>query len=72
MKILFLRQSEGVYTFGQRKVHVKVEKGNQVYVRVGGGFLHAEEFIEQYTPREVAQIERRADVVSRFGQKLKA
>lgn len=66
MKILFLRQSEGVYSFGQRKVHVKVEKGNQIYVRVGGGFLHVQEFIEQYTPREVGLIERRTDVVSRF------
>jgi len=27
-KILFLRESEGVYQFGQKKVYLKIEKGN--------------------------------------------
>ena len=27
MKIMFLRESEGVYQFGQKRVYVKVEKG---------------------------------------------
>ena len=39
MRILFLRESEGVYKFGQRRVFVKVEKGNQIRVKVGGGFM---------------------------------
>ena len=26
MKILFIRESEGVYHFGQRRIHVKIEK----------------------------------------------
>lgn len=46
---MFLRESEGVYQFGQKRVYIKVEKGGQIYVRVGGGFMHIEEFIEQYT-----------------------
>ena len=50
MKIMFLRESEGVYQFGQKRVYIKVEKGNQLLVRVGGGFMHIEEFIEMYTP----------------------
>lgn len=48
-KIMFLRESEGVYQFGQKKVYVKIEKGNQIFVRVGGGYMHIDEFIDQYT-----------------------
>ena len=69
MKILFLRESEGVYYFGQKRIHVRVEKGNQVLVRVGGGFMTVSEFIETYTPLEVNKIERR-DVTRRFTHKL--
>ena len=46
MKILFLRESEGVYMFGQKKVYIKVESGNEIKVRVGGGFISGQEFIE--------------------------
>ena len=42
---MFLRESEGVYKFGSKRVHVKVEKGGQVFVRIGGGFIHVEDFI---------------------------
>ena len=50
LKILFLRESEGVYQFGSKRVYVKVEKGDQILVRVGGGYMHIEDFIYQYTP----------------------
>ena len=56
MNILFLRESEGVYQFGQKRVYVKIEKGNQIQVRVGGGYMHIDEFIRQYTPLEVEKI----------------
>lgn len=49
LNILFLRESEGVYQFGKKRVYVKVEQGNQVLVKVGGGFMNVKEFIEQYT-----------------------
>ena len=49
LKIMFLRESEGVYQFGQKRVYIKVEKGDQIFVRVGGGFMHIEDFIDQYT-----------------------
>lgn len=68
-KILFLRESEGVYQFGQKRVYIKVEKGNNLKVRVGGGYMHIDDFIEQYSPQEADKIERR-DVVSRFQNKL--
>ena len=49
MKIMFLRESDGVYQFGQKRVYIKVEKGDKIMVRVGGGFMHIDEFIQQYT-----------------------
>ena len=69
MKIMFLRESEGVYCFGSRRVYVKVEKGDQIFVRVGGGYMHIDEFIMQYTHSEVEKIERR-DVLARFQNKI--
>ena len=44
---------------------MKVERGDQVYVRVGGGYMYIEDFIDQYTQGEVEKVERR-DVVNRF------
>ena len=68
MNILFLRESEGVYQFGQRRVFIKIEKGNNILVRVGGGFMHIEEFIDKYTAQEVEKCERK-DVLTKFQQK---
>lgn len=45
LKILFLRESEGVYQFGSKKVFIKIEKGNSILVRVGGGYMSIDEFI---------------------------
>ena len=28
LNIMFLRESEGVYSFGQKKVYIKIEKGD--------------------------------------------
>ena len=44
---------------------MKVEKGETILVRVGGGYMHIDEFIKQYTPSEVDKIERK-DVLNRF------
>ena len=65
LQIMFLRESEGVYQFGQRRVHIKIEKGNQLLVRVGGGFVAIDEFISQFTQSEIEKVERR-DVIHRF------
>ena len=70
MNIAFLRESEGVYQFGQKRVYVKVEMGNRILVRVGGGFMGIDEFIAQYTPEETEKIHRK-DVVSKFANKMK-
>lgn len=42
------RISEGVYLFGTRKINVKVMNGNNLLVRVGGGYCNLKEFIETY------------------------
>lgn len=65
LKIMFLRESEGVYSFGTKKILIKVKNGqikskslinqllltfNLLYflvpVRVGGGFLSIDEFLD--------------------------
>lgn len=40
-----MRESEGVYEFGSKRVMVKEEKG-KIRVRVGGGFLSIDEFLD--------------------------
>ena len=45
LKIMFYRVEPGVYTFGSRKVGVKVEKG-ALKVRVGGGWISIDEFLD--------------------------
>ena len=45
LKIMFMRESEGVYQFGSRRVMVKVDRG-KISIKVGGGFLSIDEFLE--------------------------
>ena len=68
MQIMFLRETEGVYQFGQKKVYVKVEKGDQIHIRVGGGFMHIDAFIDQYTPIEVEKIHRK-NIIQKYVNK---
>jgi len=56
---MFLRESEGVYQFGSKRVYIKVEKGDKILVRVGGGFMNINEFINQYTLEEAEKITRK-------------
>ena len=58
LKIMFLRETEGVYQFGTKRVLVKIEKDN-IKIRVGGGFLSLDEFLDQYTPAELEKLERK-------------
>ena len=47
---------------------VKVEKDN-IKIRVGGGFLSIDEFLDQYTPAELEKLERR-DPLKRFTERV--
>ena len=45
LKIMFMRESSGVYHFGQKRINVKVEK-DKILIRVGGGYLGIDEFLD--------------------------
>ncbi|TNV80182.1 hypothetical protein FGO68_gene7539 [Halteria grandinella] len=68
LKILFLRESEGVYQFGSRRVAVRVDK-DKINIRVGGGYLQIDEFLDQYTPQELEKQDRK-DPLKRFSEKI--
>ena len=63
-----MRESEGVYEFGSRKILVKVERGS-IQIKVGGGFLGIDEFLDQYTPVELEKLERK-DPLKKFSEKV--
>ena len=52
LKIMFMRESSGIYQFGSRKIYVRVEK-DRIIIRVGGGYLTIDEFLDIYTPIEL-------------------
>ena len=70
LKIMFMRESEGVYEFGSKRVNVRIEKG-RIKIRVGGGYLSIDEFLDQNTPIELEKIERR-DPLKRFSERILA
>ena len=45
LKILFMRETEGVYQFGTKRVVVKIDK-DKINIRVGGGYLSIDEFLD--------------------------
>ena len=68
LKIMFMRESEGVYQFGSRRVSVKVDR-DKILIKVGGGYLSIDEFLDQYTPAELAHLDRR-DPQKKFFEKV--
>ena len=58
LKIMFMRESEGVYQFGTKRVFVKCAR-DKIEIKVGGGFLSIDEFLDQYTPSELQILERK-------------
>ena len=68
LKVMFMRESSGVYEFGSTRVWIKLER-DKLQIKVGGGFLTVDEFLDQYTPAELAKLERR-DPLKRFNEKV--
>jgi len=68
LKIMFMRESDGVYQFGSKRVTVRVD-ANKINIRVGGGYLSIDEFLDQYTPVELEKLERN-DPLKRFNEKM--
>jgi hypothetical protein len=63
-----MRESEGVYQFGTKKVSVRVDM-ERINIRVGGGYLSIDEFLDQYTPVELQKLERK-DPMRRFNERV--
>jgi regulator of replication initiation timing len=57
IEIPFLKESEGVYSFGSKRVFIKVESG-KLFIRIGAGFLTLEEFLKIYLPLEIEKKNR--------------
>lgn len=52
LQVMFIRLNPGVYSFGSKKVCIKVDNG-KINIRVGGGYLRIGEFLEKYTTIEL-------------------
>lgn len=58
LDIMFIRLQPGIYSFGSKKVCVKVDN-NKINIRVGGGYMNIEEFLEKYTIVELEKGDQR-------------
>ena len=65
LNVLFIRESEGVYRYGSKRVFMKLGCNGQILVRVGGGFMSIDDFMEQYQGLEVDKVWRK-DALSTF------
>ncbi len=45
LKIMFMRESEGTYQFGTKRVCVRCVR-DKIEIRVGGGYLSLDEFLD--------------------------
>ena len=63
-----MRESEGVYDFGSSRIAVRVDQ-DKINIRVGGGYLSIDEFLDQYTPTELDKMGRN-DPLKRFNEKV--
>ena len=57
LPVPFTREEEGTYLFGTKRIFVKLEQG-KIIIRVGGGFMQVNEFIDVYTSAEVDKFGR--------------
>ena len=57
LRVMFMRESEGTYQFGTKRITIKVENG-KILIRTGGGYLSIDEFIDQHQPCELAKLAR--------------
>ncbi|CAD8078202.1 unnamed protein product [Paramecium sonneborni] len=55
---LFFREKEGQYLIGSKSVHLKTEQG-KVFVKIGGGFIGIEEFLDLYLKEKTEKIEKK-------------
>ena len=68
LKLMFMRESAGKYEYGTKRVEIRVVQG-KLQVRVGGGYLTIDEFLDQYMTIELQKVERR-DPLKKFAGQL--
>ena len=52
LQVMFIRLQPGVYSFGSKKVCIKVDNG-KINIRIGGGYMRIDDFLEKYTTIEL-------------------
>ena len=67
----FVRESFGIYYFGTKKINISQER-NKLMIKVGGGFLPIDEFIDNYTEIELEKFEKRYQDIPLQMRKLMA
>ena len=60
VQVPFVREEQGVYRFGTKRVFIRLEQGN-IIIRVGGGYMHLDEFVDIYTPLEMVKLRERPE-----------
>ena len=60
LDVPMVRQSEGNYLFGSRKIYAKI-MNEKLVIRVGGGFMLIEEFLPTYGQQELDKINTTED-----------
>ena len=65
---MFVRESQGIYEFGTKRIEIRVAQ-NKIMIRVGGGYISIDEFLDQYTPTELEKQERK-DPLKKYSEKL--
>lgn len=58
LEVPFVREDMGIYYFGSKRIFVKMEQGKLI-IRVGGGFMQVDEFVEIYSPIELDKFEKK-------------
>lgn len=53
-----MRESMGVYKFGTKRVILNLERGEDLYVRIGGAYMHIKQFLDTHSKIEIDKIER--------------
>ena len=61
-KMSFEREANGIYRFNKKRVFMKME-GDHIVIRVGGGYLSLEEFLEIHCNSEDEQKRRVSNLV---------
>lgn len=73
MEIPFVREDPGIYLFGSKRIYVKLDNdklsSKKYLVRVGGGSILLDEYVESYGPNELNKMIERRRKQSASGKK---